>query len=521
MKNTNKKNRLLKMLGFAVMISMVMATPTFATTAGDLINTESFMIISDLDGTSDIQLQFGDIVSETLEYDRANSRFEFSSDLYVNGTFESTSDATVGGDLGVAGDADVTGNISMEGTTLTLDALDTGDIDLVFGNIANTISWDNTNSEFHISDELHVEGDLEQYGNDFTLDADNTGVGANVDIIANQGSDLDGVLRYNATTNEWEISNNGGSYSNITTGDDLGALDGTSSDTFFLDNDNSGGDVSLYFGNALAEYLTWNDTLERFELSDDLYVDGTLESTSNLTVGGTADITGLLTADAGIVSDGDIDFNQNMAVEMVLDQGTSFPVAPAPIEGQTFYRSDLDTFYIYDGSSWIAMADGTGTGNIYMAPLYSDSTYAPDGSQNVGRLTYYYDSANSENAYHWETTRPGTQDYAVVAKLQLPDNFASWGATPIEFKYRTETAGTTNNQLDFTMADTASAAATLANNTGLASTTADQWVTSTNMGITGGTWTAGNWFTVNIQLAANNAGSTDAGSIVFNYNTSN
>ena len=478
------------MLGLAVTISMVMATPTFATTAGDLINTESFMIISDLDGSSDIKLQFGDIVNETLEYDRTNSRFEFSSDLHVTGTIESTSDATVGGSL------DVTSDISMDGTTLTIDALDTGDIDLVFGNTANTISWDDVNSEFHISDELHVEGNLEQYGNDFTLDADNAGVGANVDIIANQGSDLDGILRYNATTNEWEISNNGGVYSNITTGDDLGSLDGTSSDTFLLDNDNSGGDVSLYFGNALAEYLTWNDTLGQFELSDDLDIDG------------------------GVAVGGDIDFNQNMAVEMVLDQGTAFPAAPAPIEGQTFYRSDLDTFYIYDGSSWVAMADGTGTGNIYMAPLYSDSTYAPDGTANVGRLTYYYDSANSENAYHWETTRPGTQDYAVVAKLQLPDNFASWGTTPIEFKYRTETVGTTNNQLDFTMADTANAAATLSNNAGLASTTADQWVTSTNMGITGGTWTAGNWFTVNIQLAANNLGSADAGSVVFNYNTS-
>ncbi|MBU1446081.1 hypothetical protein KKD70_02360, partial [Patescibacteria group bacterium] len=251
------------------------------------------------------------------------------------------------------------------------------------------------------------------------------------------------------------------------------------------------------------------------------YVDGTLESTSDLNVGGTADITGLLTADAGIVSNGDIDFNQNMAIEMVLDQGTAFPVAPAPIEGQTFYRTDLDTFYIYDGTSWVAMADGTGTGNIYMAPAYSDATYAPDGTSNVGRLTYYYDSANSENAYHWETTRPGIQDYAVVAKLQLPDNFISWGTTPIEFKYRTLTAGTTNNQVDFTMADTASAAATLSNNTGLSSSTANQWVTSANMGITGGTWTAGNWFTVNVKLAANNSGAAEAGSIVLNYNTSN
>ncbi len=46
----------------------------------------------------------------------------------------------------------------------------------------------------------------------FTLDNDNTGAGANVSIVAEQGTDLNGALRYNATTNLWELSNNGGGY---------------------------------------------------------------------------------------------------------------------------------------------------------------------------------------------------------------------------------------------------------------------------------------------------------------------
>lgn len=52
----------------------------------------------------------------------------------------------------------------------------------------------------------------------FTLDLNNTGSGNNVDFIANQGTDNDGVIRYNASTNRWEISNDGGPFQAISTG---------------------------------------------------------------------------------------------------------------------------------------------------------------------------------------------------------------------------------------------------------------------------------------------------------------
>ncbi len=37
-----------------------------------------------------------------------------------------------------------------------------------------------------------------------------------------------------------------------------------------------------------------------------------------------------------------------------MNQGTSFP--GTPVEGQVFYRTDTDTVYIYDGSTWDTMA---------------------------------------------------------------------------------------------------------------------------------------------------------------------
>jgi hypothetical protein len=86
-----------------------------------------------------------------------------------------------------------------------------GDIKLQFGNTLNeALSWDNANSRFVFSAPLKVEGNVAIDGTDFFLDDDNAGAGANVNIIANQGSDPDGILRYNATTDKWEISSDGG-----------------------------------------------------------------------------------------------------------------------------------------------------------------------------------------------------------------------------------------------------------------------------------------------------------------------
>ena len=59
--------------------------------------------------------------------------------------------------------------------------------------------------------------DTGSYSETFTLDSDNVGGGNDVDIVANQGTDNDGTLRYNATLNQWELSNDGGAFQAIGT----------------------------------------------------------------------------------------------------------------------------------------------------------------------------------------------------------------------------------------------------------------------------------------------------------------
>lgn len=51
------------------------------------------------------------------------------------------------------------------------------------------------------------------------------------------------------------------------------------------------------------------------------------------------------------------DFNQIPVARLVLEQGTAFPTSPAPIEGQKFYRTDLDAEYVCtdaSGPTWTA-----------------------------------------------------------------------------------------------------------------------------------------------------------------------
>ena len=122
------------------------------------------------------------------------------------------------GDPGPAG-ADGAAGPSTDSETFTIDNDDTGgDLSLVFGaTLAEALTWDNANSRFSLSDDIAIGGTIEQDGNTLTLDADNTGAGANTSIISEQGSDANGEIRYNATANEWELSNDGGAFKAVST----------------------------------------------------------------------------------------------------------------------------------------------------------------------------------------------------------------------------------------------------------------------------------------------------------------
>lgn len=88
-----------------------------------------------------------------------------------------------------------------------------GDVALSFGgNLGKYFQWNVLLDSFELNDDLFLLGNLDHGGATLTLDSDNTGAGENVSIVANQGSDGSGEIRYNATTNAWEVRNEGGSF---------------------------------------------------------------------------------------------------------------------------------------------------------------------------------------------------------------------------------------------------------------------------------------------------------------------
>jgi hypothetical protein len=60
---------------------------------------------------------------------------------------------------------------------------------------------------------------------------------------------------------------------------DVPNVSGTTQESFTIDSDDTGGDVSLIFGTTLAESLIWDDSDSQFVLSDDLKIEGNLITT--------------------------------------------------------------------------------------------------------------------------------------------------------------------------------------------------------------------------------------------------
>lgn len=65
-------------------------------------------------------------------------------------------------------------------------------------------------------------------------------------------------------------------------------------------------------------------------------------------------------SNAGLVK-----FRQSGTEQLVLEKGVAFPVSPAPVDGQVFYRTDSDTLYIYNGTTWVS-AGSSATFRVYV-----------------------------------------------------------------------------------------------------------------------------------------------------------
>ena len=103
----------------------------------------------------------------------------------------------------------------------------------------------------------------------------------------------------------------------------------TNWNTFVIDaNNNAPTAVKLQFGETLGEFLQWSKANVRFELSDNLYVDGSVEL------------------------NGKLDFNLNQMVEARLENLASAPTCDNNSKGRIFYNTTDNLPYYCNGTGW-------------------------------------------------------------------------------------------------------------------------------------------------------------------------
>ncbi len=411
-----------------------------------LVNTESFQIVDEGDGTTNIEIRFGQTLQQKLFFDRSNNRFVFTSGLLVGGNLTATGSLSVkrnisGASLRVDGPADFWGTVSATGaiktrSTLTINSdSDTNDAILTFGNQTadQTLKFLNGVQQYEFSKGLRVNGDLSASG---TL---------SVQTAINTRGDLT------------------------------------------LNVERGAGDATLTFGNATTnQTIKYNDTLQKFQVSKDLRVNGAL-SGKTLIVDDTVTLNGV-------------------AYEFTGAQGGT------------------NTFLKNDGAgnlTWATTSVGNGSGGVLsLHPEYPNAVYYQSGSTAVGTMTYSYDSTNKQNYYRWTTSKPALQDYWVSVRVMVPKNFVHFQTSSgIVLRLRSNTTAAADNYTTLRLYDTAGAEVAITGNASLRSGTANTWDAKAIGGTTAGTYTPGGYITILMKVASTNAGFLDLGNIDLNWTT--
>ena len=117
-----------------------------------LVNTESFQVIDDGDGTTDIELRFGTSGKE-LRYNITSGKVELDTTLDVTGDIEATGDLSVD-------DATVGGTLTIGGVTYTFPGGDGADGTVLSTNGAGTLSWSDALLESELDSEAELEAQL-------------------------------------------------------------------------------------------------------------------------------------------------------------------------------------------------------------------------------------------------------------------------------------------------------------------------------------------------------------------------
>lgn len=259
------------LIAFMYGLKSAAAAVIFQTEEEGLMNADTVIIDADDSAPTSVNLQFGQTLDKTLKYDIGSGQFDFDDDLNVQGNISLDGNITIDGDTVIG---------SGTGNSLTINAPLGSDFDINQNSLTNLVIHKGTAFP---TDPSPADGQMFYRTDTNTLYVHN-GTGWDVMNTADGGDaetldalDSTDFLRSNTSDN---VTSGTITFDSGTTLDATAAtvnIDDVTPNTFTLDADNTGGNVTLQFGATLAETLTWNNTDGEFEFSDDLNVIGNLD----------------------------------------------------------------------------------------------------------------------------------------------------------------------------------------------------------------------------------------------------
>ncbi len=298
---------------------------------------------------------------------------------------------------------------------------------------------------------------------------------------------------------------------------------GTTYNSFTIDTDNDAPtNITLQFGDTLAEYLTFDIADDRFEFSNDVFIEGDLTVEGDINGVGSEGFKPLFASSGGglnvSVNSGAYRLNGTIVnytggTVTVPDSATStvfftstgiivaggdFPVDKSFIPVATVTAAGGGVTTVVDER--VLQSDNREqTMQAVYHPTYENAAYQGDATENVGQLKVDHDDTNKRNYYRWDSTKNSLNDYDVVLRVRLSADFVRWsGSAPIRVFYRSTSSSTSDNQLDISVFDTNGSPVTL---TGSPSDLASISWASTDIGFSGTpTWTPGSDFVIKFKL---------------------
>ncbi len=161
----------------------------------------------------------------------------------------------------LAGNVHVLGDMVIDETLLIGTDNPNDDDGIRFDDGSEVLFWDESENSFRVTDDLVIEGDLRTTGDlrVGTIDAED-----NDKIFFDDGTE---TLMWQNTNSQFELSDG------LLVNGDLITTTDVEGETFVIGPSNSGDNDFIFF-DFISEYLVWEDSADRFEFSNDLFVDG-------------------------------------------------------------------------------------------------------------------------------------------------------------------------------------------------------------------------------------------------------